>query len=123
MEFYCYKVKSIDRVVDGDTVDMTLDTGFSNRFSHRFRLTGYDAPESWRPKTDAEAEGGKQVTEKLIEILNKHKDKLYARSNTLGIYGRYEAAIYYLDGGNEININKEIWNWIIENKLTKEDLR
>ena len=42
---YEYKC-TIDRVVDGDTVDATLDLGFSVLYKSRVRLFGIDTPES-----------------------------------------------------------------------------
>jgi micrococcal nuclease len=42
---YEYKVVSIDKVVDGDTVDCTIDLGFSTFTKQRVRLAGIDAPE------------------------------------------------------------------------------
>lgn len=36
---------TIDRVIDGDTVEMTVDCGFRLSFRDRFRLAHIDAPE------------------------------------------------------------------------------
>ena len=36
----------VDRVVDGDTIDVTLDLGFDILFKSRVRLYGIDTPES-----------------------------------------------------------------------------
>lgn len=46
------------RVVDGDTVDLRVDTGFYSTHTVRFRLAGIDAPER-----NADARGA------LIELL------------------------------------------------------
>ena len=43
---YEYQVKEIVRVVDGDTVDVIIDLGFSLTKKERVRLAGIDAPES-----------------------------------------------------------------------------
>lgn len=40
-----YKVASIVRVVDGDTVDLVVDLGFHLSATLRFRLYGCDSPE------------------------------------------------------------------------------
>ena len=37
---------TIRRVVDGDTVDVTLDLGFDILYNSRIRLHGIDTPES-----------------------------------------------------------------------------
>ena len=45
-EPYIYKA-TIERVVDGDTIDVTLDLGFDVRLhKQRCRLAGIDTPES-----------------------------------------------------------------------------
>lgn len=58
------------RVVDGDTVRLRVDLGFRITFEDNFRLSGFDAPESYRPKSSDERERGKAATESLREILS-----------------------------------------------------
>jgi micrococcal nuclease len=41
-----YRVKQITKVVDGDTIDVDIDLGFSISYSQRLRLAGIDTPES-----------------------------------------------------------------------------
>ena len=43
---YEYKVKEIAKVVDGDTVDVIVDLGFSLFKKERCRVAGIDTPES-----------------------------------------------------------------------------
>ena len=43
---YEYLVKEVVKVVDGDTLDVTLDLGFSLTTKQRIRLNGIDTPES-----------------------------------------------------------------------------
>ena len=43
---YVYKVSSLEKVVDGDTIDVTLDLGFDVCTRQRVRLLGIDTPES-----------------------------------------------------------------------------
>tara|TARA_R100001082_G_scaffold56207_1_gene30958 strand:+ start:462 stop:926 length:465 start_codon:yes stop_codon:yes gene_type:complete len=40
-----YRVHSVDRVVDGDTVDVTFDLGFDLLKKERVRVAGVDTPE------------------------------------------------------------------------------
>lgn len=42
---YNYKVLKVDRVIDGDTVDVVVDLGFNVSLKQRFRILGIDAPE------------------------------------------------------------------------------
>lgn len=43
---YEYHVKKVNKVVDGDTIDVDIDLGFDISFSSRVRLAGIDTPES-----------------------------------------------------------------------------
>ncbi len=43
---YEYFVKEVKNVVDGDTIDVVIDLGFSILFESRVRLAGIDTPES-----------------------------------------------------------------------------
>jgi|TARA_R110002020_G_scaffold474674_2_gene706710 endonuclease YncB( thermonuclease family) len=44
-KLYHYRAK-IERVVDGDTIDVTLDLGFDLHMQARIRFAGINAPES-----------------------------------------------------------------------------
>ncbi len=43
-ELYVVRLKALARVVDGDTLDLDLDLGFSLVLRQRVRLLGLDAP-------------------------------------------------------------------------------
>ena len=43
---YIYRIKSVHKVVDGDTIDVDIDLGFSISLAKRVRLAGVDTPES-----------------------------------------------------------------------------
>lgn len=82
---------SIVNVVDGDTYDIEIDCGFSIFVKHRFRLSGIDTPETWRPKSEAERKHGEQAL-KFVEDITKGQ-LVTVTTYKLGIYGRYEADI------------------------------
>ena len=48
---------TVERVVDGDTVDVILDLGFDISYSCRVRLYGIDTPESRTRDKDEKARG------------------------------------------------------------------
>ena len=48
---------TVDRVVDGDTVDVILDLGFDILYRTRVRLYGIDTPESRTRDLDEIARG------------------------------------------------------------------
>ena len=60
---YTYFVKSVDRVVDGDTIDISIDLGFDLTKKERVRLAGIDTPEK-RTKDSKEKEVNKKHMKK-----------------------------------------------------------
>ena len=54
---YQYKIKKINRIIDGDTVDLDIDLGFSITISHRVRLKGIDAAETRTKDLEEKSEG------------------------------------------------------------------
>ena len=89
---YIYKAQLI-RVVDGDTVELMIDQGFSNFTKQTMRLYGIDAPEM---RTNA----GKALTNALrsqypegsklaVQSIEGPKKKQFQDK-----YGRYLAIIY-----------------------------
>tara|TARA_X000001036_G_C20527547_1_gene744835 strand:- start:161 stop:586 length:426 start_codon:yes stop_codon:yes gene_type:complete len=99
---YEYKC-TVDRIVDGDTIDVILDLGFDIRFKSRVRLYGIDTPECRTRDLDEKARGKmaaafvqSSVEEgELIQIRTKLKD-------SRGKYGRVLGELI-VDG---ININQ-----------------
>ena len=58
----------LDRVVDGDTIDVVLDLGFNVKLhKQRVRLAGIDTPES-RTRNLAEKALGLKAKDRLIEL-------------------------------------------------------
>ena len=43
---YIYRIRSVHKVVDGDTIDADIDLGFDISLTKRIRLAGVDTPES-----------------------------------------------------------------------------
>ena len=83
------------RVVDGDTVDVTLDLGFDVKLhKQRCRLAGIDTPES-RTRNLAEKKLGLAAKKRLEELcVNNFKIKSLGK----GKYGRILAIPYTEDG-------------------------
>ena len=93
-EPYIYKA-TIERVVDGDTIDVTLDLGFDVRLhKQRCRLAGIDTPES-RTRDLAEKKLGLDAKESLKELCI---GSITIKSFGKGKYGRILAIPYTEDG-------------------------
>ena len=70
---YIYRIKSVYKVVDGDTIDASIDLGFDISLTKRIRLAGVDTPES--RTTDAnEKKLGLEVKEWLKKKLEGQDD-------------------------------------------------
>ena len=70
---YTYNA-TVDRVIDGDTVDALIDLGFNTWKKIRIRLHGINAWES-RTKDLKEKEKGLAAKNRLIELLEANNNK------------------------------------------------
>ena len=83
---YEYKAK-IHRIIDGDTVDVTIDLGFEMTTKQRVRLYGINTPET-RTRDLEEKARGKAAKARLLELLNDCGRKIVLRTTKRGKYGR-----------------------------------
>lgn len=114
---YTYKYK-VTRVIDGDTIEGTVELGFDVKVKLRVRLADVDTPEIFRPKSEAERSLGLEAT-KFVEkqVLNKYVI-LKTIKDRKGKYGRYIGYIY-----QDLEADKSLNELLVENKLTKEHVR
>lgn len=91
---YEYYVKKVDKVVDGDTIDVTIDLGFDIQYSSRVRLAGIDAPES-RTRDLEEKAMGLEAKEYLKQRL-KIADKVVIKTEKLDSTGKYGRILGWL---------------------------
>jgi len=77
----------LDRVIDGDTVDATIDLGFDTWKKTRIRFYGINTPES-RTRDLEEKKRGLAAKDRLIEILKANDNKFVLQSHGVGKYGR-----------------------------------
>jgi micrococcal nuclease len=83
---YIYRCEIV-RVVDGDTIDVNVDLGWSISVrKQRIRLYGVDAPES-RTKDLEEKKYGKASKKFVKDFLNS--DNILLKTREKGKYGRY----------------------------------
>ncbi len=105
------------RVVDGDTLDVEIDLGWSMILKERVRLEKVNTPEV---KGEKEREAGKWV-KKQVQKWIKPEDKLiitsiaYERTGKIrGKHGRTIASVYVVSKNNKI--------WCLNNRLLKEKI-
>ena len=94
---------TVDRVVDGDTIDVTLDLGFDILFKSRVRLYAIDTPES-RTRDKDEKARGKLASAYLQNAIDTAKQVIIRTElkDSRGKYGRVLGSVI-CDG---IDINK-----------------
>ena len=105
---YNFRVVEINRVVDGDTIDVTIDLGFDLFKKERVRVAGVDTPEK-RTRDLEEKELGIEATNWLKEALDSAisgDDDLVIRTELVGgvgKYGRLLGWLYVGDSGTSLN--------------------
>lgn len=92
----------VDRIVDGDTLDVIVELGFEITIKARVRLAGVDAPEIHGvPHSSDEYQAGLKA-KRHVEHLAPHQSWVELRTYKSGNrekYGRWIAAVY-ADGTN-----------------------
>lgn len=124
---YEYRVKKVINIVDGDTIDVEIDLGFSIFYMQRVRLAGIDTPES-RTRDKMEKELGRESKEYLASAI-KSATKIVIKTekpDSSEKYGRVLGWVY-LDGSNksinEIMIDEGYaWGYLGETKVKDFDL-
>lgn len=82
-------IATANKVIDGDTINLTIDLGFRMTMTANCRLAEINAPEM---NTDA----GKQ-SKQFLESLIKPQTKYFIESTGLDKYGRPVVKIYIND--------------------------
>jgi|TARA_B100000035_G_scaffold270684_1_gene245089 micrococcal nuclease len=105
----------VNRVVDGDTVDVTIDLGFSVWKKIRVRMEGINTPES-RTRDLEEKKRGLAAKDRLKNILEFNNNKCVLKVSGVGKYGRALATVLVEslsplngeDGITLIDVNKQL---------------
>ena len=84
------------RVVDGDTVDVSIDLGFDISYKSRVRLYGIDTPES-RTRDKDEKARGLMSKEYLMNELSKGQVVIKTHKDKKGKFGRVLGEMYVGD--------------------------
>jgi micrococcal nuclease len=101
---YEYFVREVKKVVDGDTIDVVIDLGFSILFESRVRLAGIDTPES--RTTDKVEKALGLESKKYLESRLKAAKNVVIKTEKLDSSEKYGRILgwLYLDGeGNSVN--------------------
>jgi|TARA_Y100000015_G_scaffold30029_1_gene29429 micrococcal nuclease len=104
-------VTEINRVLDGDTIDVTIDLGFDLYKKERVRIAGVDTPEK-RTRDLEEKALGIDATNWLKEKLESTlagDDELSIRTELVGGVGKYGRLLGWLYVGDEdLSLNEQM---------------
>ena len=108
---YNFRVIKIDKVLDGDTIDVTIDLGFDLYKKERVRVAGVDTPEK-RTRNLEEKELGIDATnwlKKELEDVLAGDDELIVRTELHGGVGKYGRLLGWLYvGDDEVSLNEQM---------------
>ena len=108
---YNFRVISIDRVVDGDTIDVTIDLGFDLYKKERVRVAGIDSPEKRTRNLEEKALGidaSVWLQEQLQGAIEGEED-LVIRTEIVGGVGKYGRLLGWLYiGDSAFSINEKM---------------
>jgi len=119
---YEYRIKKVTNVVDGDTIDVEIDLGFSVSYAQRLRLAGIDTPES-RTTDKAEKVLGLESKEYLKSKIKDAKDIIVKteKPDSSEKYGRILGWVYL--NGSKKSVNEQMiedgyaWGYLGETKV------
>ena len=127
---YNFRVVKINRVVDGDTIDVTIDLGFDLMKKERVRIAGVDTPEK-RTRDLEEKALGIDATNWMKEKLEgaiKGDDELVIRTELKGGVGKYGRLLGWLYvGDGVVSLNEQMINegyaWEYDGGTKKKDFQ
>lgn len=111
-EFLC----RVDRVVDGDTVDCTVDVGFKVRTKVRVRISGVDTPELFSGDENERIAGldAKEHLQNLVQsdpfgfvvVTGKQSFSRWIGDVTVGVMSN-----------NPVNVAQHMRDWMFANEM------
>ena len=108
---YNFRVIEINKVLDGDTIDVTIDLGFDLYKKERVRIAGVDTPEK-RTRNLEEKELGIDATNWLkdkLEVAVAGDDDLIIRTELDGGVGKYGRLLGWLYiGDSNLSLNEQM---------------
>ena len=108
---YNFRVVSIDKVLDGDTIDVTIDLGFDLYKKERVRIAGVDTPEK-RTRDLEEKALGLDATDwmkKHLEDTIQGDEELTIRTELKGGMGKYGRLLGWLYVGEDtVSLNEQM---------------
>tara|TARA_A100001388_G_scaffold178924_1_gene133970 strand:+ start:240 stop:704 length:465 start_codon:yes stop_codon:yes gene_type:complete len=108
---YNFRVVSVDRVLDGDTIDVTIDLGFDLYKKERVRIAGVDTPEKRTRDLEEKALGidATNWMKGTLEDTINGDNELIIRTELKGGVGKYGRLLGWLYiGDEELSLNEQM---------------
>ena len=108
---YNFRVTEVNRVLDGDTIDVTIDLGFDLFKKERVRVAGVDTPEKRTRDLEEKALGidATNWLKKELEDVLDGDDELIVRTELHGGVGKYGRLLGWLYvGDEELSLNEQM---------------
>jgi micrococcal nuclease len=108
---YNFRVVKVDKVLDGDTIDVTIDLGFDLYKKERVRVAGVDTPEKRTRNLEEKALGidATNWLKKELEDVLAGDDELIVRTELHGGVGKYGRLLGWLYvGDDEVSLNEQM---------------
>ena len=109
---YNFRVTEINRVLDGDTIDVTIDLGFELYKKERVRVAGVDTPEKRTRDLEEKALGidaTNWLKKKLEDTIAGDGDELTIRTELVGGMGKYGRLLGWLYINEEtVSLNEQM---------------
>ena len=108
---YNFRVTEINRVVDGDTIDVTIDLGFDLYKKERVRVAGIDTPEKRTRDLEEKALGidATNWLKKELEDAINGESELTIRTELKGGMGKYGRLLGWLYvGDDDVSLNEQM---------------
>ena len=101
---YHYKAK-VERIVDGDTIDVVIDLGFKITTFQRIRLAKINTPETYNVKKESEEYQKGLISKLYLEqrIASNNNEIELETEKVTEKYGRYIGIIWLADSTTSLN--------------------
>ncbi len=103
---YQYKIKKINKIIDGDTVDLDIDLGFNLTITQRIRLKGINTAETRTLNLEEKTKG--LVAKEWLKKELSREGEWVIETTKEDKYGRILGTLYLV--GDPVTVNERMIN-------------
>ncbi len=106
LKMYQYKIKKINKIIDGDTVDLDIDLGFNLTITQRIRLKGINTAETRTLNLEEKTKG--LVAKEWLKKELSREGEWVIETTKEDKYGRILGTLYLV--GDPVTVNERMIN-------------